>query len=123
MKDNLRSVSTHAIRRTVLFQVAIRDLPQIRAALMAVLNLITRHDEFHPDHISRDMIHTISEAITYDQPAWKPWAKSLFEELTIMKSQSQLITRLDYIDAWETIIDTIDNALDVSYVQPTPSLN
>jgi len=123
ISSNIREISTHTIRKTVIYHVGLRDLPRIRAALLAVCNLITRHDEFDMQHAAQDFAFTIAEAIAYDTETWKPWAKAIFTELAELTHTGQITTRLDFIDAWSQIIDSIDNVMDCTYNQPVSSAN
>jgi len=123
LATNIRDISTHTIRKTVIFHVGIRDLPRIRAALLAVSNLIMRHDEFNMEHAAQDFAFTISEAIAYDKDTWAPWAKAIFTELAELTHSGRIKTRLDFIDCWTQIIDSIDNVMDCSYNQPMPNEN
>ena len=108
----LRELSKRLLKCQVKLSPRILDLPRIRAALNAVHQLVARHDEFNPDIFRSDFVFTLSEAITYDPQTWRPYGETIIKHLAELKTQGKLKTRYDYLDAWEQIIDSIDDVLE-----------
>jgi len=119
----IRELSNKLLRCQVKLSPRILDLPRIRAALFAVHQLVTRHEEFNPDIFRSDFVFTLSEAITYDPETWRPYGEAIIKQLTELKKQGKLQTRYDYLDAWAQIIDSIDDVLEHLYKHPQSRRN
>ncbi len=123
MKTDIAEMSIRTIRKTILWQVISKELPDIIDSLEIVQQAASHEDAWRFPYLPLDFAFAIYRAPNIDKSAWQPWITIMFAQLALRTAQGDFQTSQQYLDIWKTIIDSLHQVLDLSHDNPQPPEN